>query len=145
MPSHPVIVPAAVLLNPLFLDNHRGETAGVLDVHGLHVAVQLLLGILLVISSPGNSHTESVGNALDATLPDLLIQLGIEAHIGGTLQTVVSISFLCYPAGQPSQASWTSDQFQVFEGLKKSYHGLGGEVSNLLDGTRSALLESDAV
>ena len=62
------------------------ETLGVLDVDGLHVAVQLLLGTLLVVSSSGNSHAEAVWDTLDTLLPDLLVQLGVQTDIGGTLQ-----------------------------------------------------------
>lgn len=68
----------------LLLDDDRGKTLGVLDVHGLHVAVELLLGTLLVVSPPGNADAEPVGNALDALLPDLLVELGVDADIGGT-------------------------------------------------------------
>lgn len=69
----------------LFLNNNRGEALGVLDVHSLNVAVQLLLGTLLVISSSGNSHSDSVVDTLDTLLPDLLVELGVDADIGGTL------------------------------------------------------------
>lgn len=76
----------------LFLNNNRVEALGFLDIHRLHVAVQLLLGILLVVSSSGNSDAESVGNALDAALPDLLVELGVQADVGGALGSTVSIS-----------------------------------------------------
>ena len=69
----------------LFLNNNRGKALGVLDVHRLHVAVQLLLGILLVISSSRDSDTKSERNALDTALPDLLVQLGVQADVGGAL------------------------------------------------------------
>lgn len=69
----------------LFLNKDRGEALGVLDVHSLNVAVQLLLGTLLVISSSGNSDSESVVNTLDTVLPDLLVELGVDADIRGTL------------------------------------------------------------
>lgn len=74
-----------ILFAHLFLNNDRGEALGVLDIHGLNVAVQLLLGILLIISSSGDSDTESERNALDTTLPDLLVQLGVQADIVGAL------------------------------------------------------------
>ena len=69
----------------LFLNKDRGEALGVLDVHSLNVAVQLLLGTLLVISSSGNSDSESVVNTLHTVLPDLLVELGVDADIRGTL------------------------------------------------------------
>jgi hypothetical protein len=70
----------------LFLLNNNGDkTLGVLDVDGLDIAVQLLLRILLVVSAAADAHAESVRNALDALLPHLLVQLGVQADIGGTL------------------------------------------------------------
>lgn len=69
----------------LLVNRGREEALGVVDVHRLHVAVQLLLGALLVVSLPGDSHAESVGNALDAAFPDLLVELGVEADVRGTL------------------------------------------------------------
>ena len=66
--------------------NERGlETLGALDVDGLDVAVELLLGALLVVTSPGDADADSVGNALNTLLPDLLVQLGVDADIGGAL------------------------------------------------------------
>lgn len=70
----------------LFLNNNRGEALGVLDVHSLNVAVKLLLGTLLVVSLSGNSHADSVVDTLDTLLPDLLVELGVDADIGGTLK-----------------------------------------------------------
>ena len=69
----------------LFLDDGRHETLGVLDVDSLNVAVQLLLGTLLVVTAAANAHADSVGDTLNTLLPHLLIQLGIDADIGGTL------------------------------------------------------------
>lgn len=72
-------------LRLLLLDGGRDQALGVLDVDGLDVAVQLLLGTLLVVSSSGDADADSVWNALDTLLPDLLVQLGVEADIGGAL------------------------------------------------------------
>lgn len=69
----------------LLLDNDRVEALGVLDVDSLDVAVELLLGALLVVTSSGNADAQSVGDALDTVLPDLLVQGGVDADIGGTL------------------------------------------------------------
>lgn len=74
-----------ILFAHLFLNNDRGEALGVLDIHGLNVAVQLLLGILLVVTSSRDSDAKSVGNALDTALPHLLVQLGVHANVGGAL------------------------------------------------------------
>ena len=66
------------------------EALGVLDVDGLHVAVQLLLGALLVVTLTRDADAQPVWNALDALLPDLLVQLWIETDVLGAL--CVSIS-----------------------------------------------------
>ena len=84
MPCHHRTCPKRNFLY-LFLNNDCGKTLGVLDVHSLDVAVQLLLGTLLVVSSSGNSHSESVVNTLDTLLPDLLVELGVDTDIRGTL------------------------------------------------------------
>jgi len=80
LPPIPLAVPFALLL-----DNNGRETLGVLDVHGLHVAVELLLGALLVVTSPGDADAHSVWDTLNTLLPDLLVQLGVDADIGGAL------------------------------------------------------------
>jgi hypothetical protein len=69
----------------LLLDDNGHQALGVLDVDGLDVAVELLLGILLVVSSSTDAHTDSVGNALDTLLPHLLVQLGVDADIRSLL------------------------------------------------------------
>jgi hypothetical protein len=78
------------------------QTLGVLDVDGLHIAVELLLGALLVVTPPGDADAEPVSNALDTLLPDLLVQLGVEADIGGALNAItVSLqSSVCNSARQ---------------------------------------------
>lgn len=69
----------------LFLNDVGVETLGVLDVDGLDVRVQLLLSTLLVVTLSGDADTETVGNALDAGFPDLLVELGVEADVLGAL------------------------------------------------------------
>jgi hypothetical protein len=54
------------------------ETLGVLDVDGLDVGVETLLGVLLVVTLAGDADTETEGN-------DLLVQLGVDADILGAL------------------------------------------------------------
>ena len=71
------------------------EALGVLDVDGLDVAVELLLGALLVVTSPRDADAESVGNALDTLLPDLLVELGVDTDIGGALHMNLSASGSC--------------------------------------------------
>lgn len=75
-------------IHPLFLDDNRWQALGVLNVDGLHVAVQLLLGTLLVVTLAGNADAHTVGDALDALLPDLLVQLGVQTDVGGALLSV---------------------------------------------------------
>lgn len=69
----------------LLLDGGRDQALGVLDVDGLDVAVELLLGAVLIVSSSGDADADSVWHALDTLLPHLLVQLGVEADIGGAL------------------------------------------------------------
>lgn len=61
------------------------EALGVLDVDGLDVGVETLLGVLLVVTLAGDADTETEGNALDTGFPDLLVQLGVDADILGAL------------------------------------------------------------
>lgn len=68
------------------LDDGGLETLGVLDVDGLDVAVKLLLGTLLVVTLARDADTEAERNALDTALPDLLVQLGVEADVAGALE-----------------------------------------------------------
>jgi len=65
----------------LFLNNNGDKTLGVLDVDSLDVAVELLLGALLVVSPSADADAESVRDTLDTLLPDLLVQLGVDADI----------------------------------------------------------------
>ena len=53
------------------------QTLGVLDVDGLDVGVELLLGALLVVTFTADTDTEAEGNTLYARLPDLLVELGV--------------------------------------------------------------------
>lgn len=64
------------------------ETLGVLDVDGLDVGVKLLLGVLLVVTLTGDADAEAVRHTLDAALPDLLVQLGVETDVLGALRIV---------------------------------------------------------
>jgi hypothetical protein len=71
---------------PLLLLDHRGQQAlGVLDVDSLDVAVELLLGTLLVVTPPGDADADPERNALNTLLPDLLVELGIQTDIRSAL------------------------------------------------------------
>lgn len=59
------------------LDDLGVETLGVLDVDGLDIGVELLLGALLVVTLTRDADTETERNALDTGLPDLLVELGV--------------------------------------------------------------------
>jgi hypothetical protein len=62
---------------PLFLNDSRLQTFGVVHIDDLNEAVEFLLGVLLVVSPPGDSQAESVRHALDTRLPDFLIELRV--------------------------------------------------------------------
>lgn len=61
------------------------QTLGVLDVDGLDVGVETLLSTLLVVTLAGNADAQAERDTLDAGLPDLLVELGVEADVLGTL------------------------------------------------------------
>lgn len=61
------------------------ETLGILDVDGLDVRVELLLGALLVVTLTGDADAQAEGNTLDAGFPDLLVELGVKANVAGAL------------------------------------------------------------
>jgi hypothetical protein len=92
--SRRFLIPDAYILpisaDLVVLDDSGVETLGVLDVDSLYVRVQLLLCALLVVTLSGDADTESVWDALDSGLPDLLVQLGVETDILGALHETVS-------------------------------------------------------
>lgn len=61
------------------------QTLGVLDVDGLDVGVQTLLGTLLVVTLARDADTEAEGDTLDTGFPDLLVELGVKTDVLGTL------------------------------------------------------------
>lgn len=71
------------------------KTLGVLDINGLNVAVQLLLGTLLIVTSSRNADAQSVADTLDTVLPNLLVQSGVQTDIRGTLlkEILLALSF----------------------------------------------------
>jgi hypothetical protein len=80
IPLHPANAAHLLVLNDLGV-----ETLGVLDVDSLDIGVELLLGAVLVVTLTRDADTEAEGDTLDAGLPDLLVELGVEADVGGTL------------------------------------------------------------
>ena len=69
----------------LLVNNGGLETLGLLDVDGLDVRVELLLGALLVVTLTRDADTETERHALDTAFPDLLVQLGVETDVLGAL------------------------------------------------------------
>lgn len=61
------------------------QTLGVLDVDGLDVGVQTLLGTLLVVTLARDADTQAEGNALNTGFPNLLVELGVDADVLGAL------------------------------------------------------------
>lgn len=103
--SHPSSTPCSTEAKLLLLDGLSDQALGVLDVDGLDVAVQLLLGALLIVPSAGDTDAESVWDTLDTLLPHLLVQLGVQADVGGALFVVVSSSStlsILHPRRSPS-------------------------------------------
>lgn len=66
------------------------ESLGVLDVDGLNVGKETVLGTLLVVTLTADADTESVRDTLDSLLPDLLVELGVETDVLGSLLLLVS-------------------------------------------------------
>lgn len=91
------------------------QTLGVLDVDGLDEAVQLLLGVLLVVSPPRDADAESVGNALDTGLPHLLVQLGVQADIGGALKNVMSAFQSHHESRNKKTFQRSDDRFEIVD------------------------------
>ena len=60
------------------------ETLGRGNIDSLDVREKLLLSTLLVVSLSRDADSDSVRNALDTTLPELLVQLGVESDIRST-------------------------------------------------------------
>lgn len=81
--SSQVQQPVAIRL--CVLNNGGLETLGVLDVDGLDVGVELLLGALLVVTLARDADAKAERNTLNTTLPDLLVQLGVEADVASAL------------------------------------------------------------
>jgi hypothetical protein len=57
---------------------HRSmQPLRVLDVDGLDIGVKTFLCTFLVITATGDAHSQAERNALNAALPDLLVQLRV--------------------------------------------------------------------
>lgn len=67
------------------LNHDRSKPLGVFDIDRLHVAVQFLLGTLLVVSLSRNPNPHTEWHTLDTRFPDFFVQLWVEADIFRTL------------------------------------------------------------
>lgn len=50
-------------------------------------SVHLLLGILILVALPGQTDADAERNVADTLLPDLLVQLGVDADVAGLHQS----------------------------------------------------------
>lgn len=132
--------------------NHsRDQALGVLDVDGLNVRKQPVLGALLVVTLARNADAEAVGNTLNALLPDLLVELRVDPDILSALRiTPSAIEFLVklFPHA-PSLPPLPKLPFKLHlpklpTGIGITHHGLPREILDLLDGLGSPLLERNA-
>ena len=139
--------PSSLPANSCVLDDRRLQTLCDLDIHRLHVAVQLLLCALLVVALARDAHAQPVRHALDACLPDLLVELRVETDVLGALIRRCDL---------PSAIRHTRSDERKIEARRVSKdcracvlacrldgtnHGLFSKTPNLLDGAWRALLE----
>lgn len=84
-----------------FVNNDSLEALRILDIDGLHIAIELLLGALLVVTLSRYPDAKAVWDALDARFPHLLVQLRIETDVRGALveSKVSMISTVATSAG----------------------------------------------
>lgn len=82
------LIPTTMERLSLILNKSGLETLGALDVDGLDVRVELLGGSLLVVTLAGDADAKSEWASLDTGLPDLLVQLWVDADISGTLERI---------------------------------------------------------
>ncbi len=75
------------------LNNHSRQSLGfaLLDIHSLHVRIQLLLCTFLVVSLSRDAHAQPEGDAFDAGLPDFLVELRVETDVEGALGLLVGL------------------------------------------------------
>lgn len=123
----------------LILNKSGLKTLGALDVDGLDVRVELLSSSLLVVTLAGDADAKSEWAALDTGLPDLLVQLWVDADIGGTLEGALVCGRM-----DGSFSSLLPDRIYAHR-VWVSYHGLLGESLDLLDGLWCTLLERDTM
>jgi hypothetical protein len=126
--------------NPLRVFDDLGvETLGVLDVDGLDVRVQLLLSTVLVVTLTADTDTEAEWDTLDTGFPDLLVELGVEAHILGALEDV------SMPSLDTRRQHDTRCGMRPATQMLFTYHSLLSEALDLPDRPGSPLLEAHTV
>ena len=67
------------------LHHSSGQSLRARHVHSLHVAVQLLLCTLLVVSLSRDANAQSVRHAFDAGFPNFLVELRVQTDVFGSL------------------------------------------------------------
>jgi hypothetical protein len=119
-----------------------------LDIDSLDIAVQLFLSALLVVSFSTNAHAQSEGDALDAALPDLLVQLWVKADVAGSLserERQVSERLTMTGSAHEERFNGTHKLATSLIVRQMTYHRQLGELLNLLDCSWSTLLERYAM
>mmetsp|Transcript_2761 Transcript_2761/g.6195 ORF Transcript_2761/g.6195 Transcript_2761/m.6195 type:complete len:207 (-) Transcript_2761:50-670(-) len=78
----PCRTPQKTCLN--VVDNLGADTAEAVGHvgHG-HEGVQVLRGVLVVVALAGDLHADAAGHVADALGPDVLVELDVNAHVGG--------------------------------------------------------------
>jgi hypothetical protein len=73
--AHTPSIESTAPISSRVLNNHGMQTLSLLllNINGLHIAIQLLLGALFVVSLSADAHAQSEGDAFDAALPDFLV------------------------------------------------------------------------
>jgi len=70
---------SSLLVADLGLETLEGSDGNVRDV-----GVQLLLGLLIIVTLAGQANADAVLDGLNTLGPDLLVQAGVDTDIGGT-------------------------------------------------------------
>lgn len=115
------------------------ETLEGAHIDVLHQAVELLLRLVVLVSLSRDSHAHLARHVPDALLPDVPVKSGLNADI---LARKASVSH----AGGANMASAVyADVRTLLPATYLGVHLLGGETLDVADGTRSSLLELNAL
>ena len=114
------------------------ETLEGAHIDVLHQAVELLLRLVVLVSLSRDSHAHLARHVPDALLPDVPVKSGLNADI---LARKASVSH----AGGANMAAVCADVLTLLPATYLGVHLLGGETLDVADGTRSSLLELNAL